>query len=85
MTFKGKLRNAALSLVAIGAFVSPAVIPSSAAAKHCPSYDVRGVIDGQQKCLGRGEYCAKDDNTEYHRYGFKCVSVNGTPRLEPRG
>lgn len=79
-----RVRRALLALGAVGAFVAPAAMPSVASAKHCPSGYVRGSVDGAQKCLRRGEYCSSDDQSDYHRAGYKCVIVNGTYRLEPR-
>ena len=50
-----------------------AAIPTPAIAKSCPSRDVHAVIGGQQKCLAAGEFCAPRYNSQYRRYGFKCV------------
>lgn len=50
-----------------------AAVPTQAIAKSCPSPDVHAVIGGQQKCLAAGEFCAPRYNTQYRRYGFKCV------------
>jgi hypothetical protein len=51
------------------------------AAKSCPSRDVKGSIGGQQKCLGRGEFCAQRYKSQYRRYGFTCKLQNGRYRL----
>jgi hypothetical protein len=71
------LLTAAVIAVLIGA------IPSAAIAKTCSSSYVHGVIGGVQKCLERGEFCAHRYASQYRRYHFKCVSVNGHYRLEP--
>ena len=47
-----------------------------------PPWDTPAVIAGHQKCLGRGEYCSHAEARQYRRYGFKCVRVHGTYRLE---
>jgi hypothetical protein len=46
--------------------------PSAAVAKTCSSSYTRAVIGGSQKCLRRGQYCARARDREYHRYGFHC-------------
>jgi hypothetical protein len=73
-------------LVATAAIGGLAAIPTPALAKSCPSYDVHAVIAGQQKCLGAGEFCARRDNAQYHRYGFNCVLYpSGYYHLKRRG
>ncbi len=57
---------------------------SSAVAKTCSGRYVHGVVGGQQKCLGSGEYCARRFEKTYEHYGFVCDSVRGTYRLEKR-
>jgi hypothetical protein len=46
--------------------------PTSAQAKSCSRSFVHAVIGGQEKCLRRGEFCARARDREYRRYGFRC-------------
>jgi hypothetical protein len=46
----------------------------AAAAKTCSAGFTHGVISGSEKCLRRGEFCAHAADSQYRRYGFKCVS-----------
>jgi hypothetical protein len=84
MRAKAGLRRAALVIGAVGSFVAPAAIPATAEAKHCPPGYVHGSVDNAPKCLHAGEFCSSDDQSDYRRYGFKCVLVNGYHRLEHR-
>lgn len=79
----------------IGAAVAiPAAIPALPAtarpiatiARSCPSFDTHAIIGGEQKCLGRGEFCSYRYRNQYHRYGFNCVLLrpSNTYHLEPR-
>ena len=49
----------------------------------CSAGYVPAVIGGVSKCLRRGEYCAIGEAQQYSQYGYQCVDVNGTYRLEP--
>lgn len=40
--------------------------------KSCSAGYVKGHVDGSAKCLRAGEYCDRDSNDDYHRYGFDC-------------
>jgi hypothetical protein len=71
-------------IAALVAFAFFAAGPAGASAKTCSPGYVRAVIGGEQKCLGRGEYCAVRDKRQYPKYGFACEDVNGTYRLEPK-
>ena len=68
-----KLVAVALAIGFAGA--APAVAPAhpSHVAKTCSAGFVHGVIGGRQKCLRRGEFCAHRYNSQYHRYGYRCV------------
>jgi hypothetical protein len=39
----------------------------------CSSGFKSAVIGGKQKCLRRGQFCAKASDSQYRRYGFRCV------------
>jgi hypothetical protein len=53
--------------------VAPAKSPVASASKSCSSGYTHAVIGGQQKCLRRGEYCAHRYDSQYRKYGYKCV------------
>jgi hypothetical protein len=40
--------------------------------KSCSSRYKRAVIEGKQKCLGSGQFCAKRHERIYRRHGFTC-------------
>jgi hypothetical protein len=48
------------------------VAPSAAMAKTCSSSYKHAVIGGSEKCLRRGQFCARAKDRTYHRYGFHC-------------
>jgi hypothetical protein len=76
-----KRRLVALA-VAVSVFAAaPAVVPvfegspatpSVAMAKTCSSGFKHAVISGSEKCLRRGQFCARAKDSTYHRYGFHC-------------
>ena len=70
-----------ISVLAVAAVLAVLAV-SGAAAKTCSGRYVHGVVGGQQKCLGSGEYCARRFERTYVRYGFVCQRVRGTFRLE---
>jgi hypothetical protein len=77
------MRDLVTAVLASGALIGGFALSATAAlAKRCPSRDTPVVIAGKQKCLGRGEYCSHAEAHQYRRYGFKCVRVRGTYRLE---
>jgi hypothetical protein len=61
-----------LGLAPAAAPVSGPFAPAAAVAKTCSSSYTHAVIGGAQKCLRRGQYCARARDREYHRYGFHC-------------
>jgi hypothetical protein len=68
---------AAVVLVAIPA-VAPAetsasVAPTTPVAKSCSAGFKHAVINGSQKCLRRGEFCARAADRQYRRYGYRCT------------
>lgn len=72
-------------VAALAALAVCVALPSAAAAKTCSAGYTHAVIGGAQKCLRRGEYCAKADRKQYPKYGFICEDVSGRYRLEPKG
>jgi hypothetical protein len=54
---------------------APAAKPGPVAvqAKTCSAGFTHAVINGSQKCLRRGEFCAHRADRQYRRYGFRCV------------
>jgi hypothetical protein len=47
--------------------------PSAIAAKTCSAGFTHAVINHQQKCLRRGEFCAHKYRKQYQHYGYDCV------------
>lgn len=71
-------------LSALAAAAAIALIPATAAAsqqpgvvahvsKQCSAGFMHARIGGAQKCLRRGEYCAKRYKKQYRRYGYRCI------------
>ena len=44
-----------------------------AVAKTCSSGFKHAVINGSEKCLRRGEFCAHAADRQYRRYGYRCT------------
>jgi uncharacterized membrane protein len=57
---------AALALIA----AAPAASPASAPVAHSSCTNAR--IDGQSKCIARGQFCKRSAQRDYRRYGFSC-------------
>lgn len=47
--------------------------PHAVAAKTCSAGWRHAVIGGQQKCLRRGQFCARRYDGQYRRYGYRCL------------
>jgi hypothetical protein len=41
--------------------------------KSCSSSFTHGVIGGVEKCLRAGEFCAHRYDSQYRRYGYRCI------------
>jgi hypothetical protein len=70
--------GAAASLFVAAPAVAPIVhgspvTPSSALAKTCSGSFKHAVINGAEKCLRRGQFCARAADGQYRRYGFRCL------------
>jgi hypothetical protein len=69
---------AALGIAAAAPVVAPAAppaaLPTVQPAKTCSGSFTHGVIQGAEKCLRRGQFCARAADRQYRRYGFRCVS-----------
>jgi hypothetical protein len=66
---------AAASLAAAGPATAPAHVGApviATASKTCSSGFRHAVIGGAQKCLRRGEFCARRYDRQYRRYGYRC-------------
>ena len=48
------------------------VAPATAQAKTC-TRGSHAVISGAEKCLARGQFCARAQDRTYRRYGFRCT------------
>jgi hypothetical protein len=73
------MRSRLASLLAAVALLAPAAVPAVAqsspsayAAKTCSRGFKHAVIHGQEKCLRRGEFCARKYQRDYKRYGYSC-------------
>ena len=72
-------RIAALMAIFVAApAVAPVVrhtplAPATAAAKTCSAGFRHAVIRGSEKCLRRGQFCARAADGQYRRYGFRCT------------
>jgi hypothetical protein len=51
---------------------APAAFPA-AATKSCSSSYTHAVIGGQEKCFRAGEFCAHRYDSQYRRYGYRCI------------
>jgi hypothetical protein len=77
-----KHRLAALAVTVAAFAAAPALAPSGpasalapapAVAKSCSAGFKHAVINGAQKCLRRGEFCAHAADRQYRRYGYRCT------------
>jgi hypothetical protein len=78
-------RLAALAVAAVVVSAAPVfdgspVAPTNAAAKSCRAGYTHAVINGAEKCLHRGEFCARAADRQYRRYGFRCTKRDATGR-----
>jgi hypothetical protein len=80
----GRIRQAfaALATTAALAGAVPAIAaerPAPAiatASKTCSRGFTHAVINGSQKCLRRGEFCAHSADSQYRRYGYHCTKYD---------
>jgi hypothetical protein len=42
-------------------------------ARTCGNGYTHAVIGGAEKCLRRGQFCARRHDRQYERYGFRCI------------
>jgi hypothetical protein len=69
--------TAALGLIGAAPVVAPAAPPAAHAAiasKSCSGSFTHATINGAEKCLRRGQFCARAADGQYRRLGFRCVS-----------
>jgi len=64
---------AASVAAATAAPAQPLVAGPSAVAKTCSSGFRHAVIGGAEKCLRAGEFCAHAFDSQYRRYGYRCI------------
>jgi hypothetical protein len=72
--------TAALGLIGAAPGVAPAapLAPHTAiASKSCSGGFTHATINGADKCLRRGQFCARAADRQYRRLGFHCVSEDG--------
>ena len=60
---------------ATGANASPSATRAvpNAVAKTCSAGYTHAVIGGAEKCLRAGEFCAHAYDSQYRRYGYRCI------------
>jgi hypothetical protein len=66
----------ALGLVGGAPAVAPAAHPAARptiVSKSCSGSFRHAVINGAEKCLRRGQFCARAADRQYRRYGFHCT------------
>jgi hypothetical protein len=76
-----KRRLAALAAAVVAFAAAPAapifdaahVAPADAVAKSCSTGFKHAVINGAEKCLRRGQFCARAADGQYRRYGYRCT------------
>jgi hypothetical protein len=75
------------SIAALGLLgAAPVVAPAAAPAAHqsivskCSSSFKHAVINGSEKCLRRGQFCARGADRTYRRYGFRCTKRDASGR-----
>jgi hypothetical protein len=72
----GSLRRLLAAIVVAvavaGGGLSSGPAPSQAVAKSCSASFKHAVINGAEKCLRRGQFCARAADRQYRRYGFVC-------------
>jgi hypothetical protein len=49
------------------------IAPAAAVAKTCSGGFRHAVINGSEKCLRRGQFCARAADRQYRRYGYRCT------------
>jgi hypothetical protein len=78
MSVRSRIAVLAVALVAGGgaaqvAPAQPTVLPPLLVAKSCSSGYTHAVIGGAEKCLRAGEFCAHRYDSQYRRYGYRCI------------
>ena len=61
------------ALAAAGAHAQSQASTPAALAKTCSSGFRHAVIGGVEKCLRAGEFCAHAYDSQYRRYGYRCI------------
>ena len=79
--------GAAASLFVAAPAIAPVVhgspvTPPAALAKTCSASFTHAVINGAEKCLRRGQFCARASDRQYRRYGFRCTRRDAGGRYQ---
>jgi hypothetical protein len=72
-------RLAFLVATVVACFVAATASPM-AGAKSCSSGFTHAVIGGAQKCLRAGEFCTHAFDSQYRRYGYRCIKYYANVR-----
>jgi hypothetical protein len=72
--------RAALSALAVA--ISLAVAPASAAPPVARSACTQARIEGQSRCIARGQFCRRSARAmrDYRRHGYSCTKRDGHGR-----
>ncbi|HEX6700649.1 MAG TPA: hypothetical protein VF101_07960 [Gaiellaceae bacterium] len=78
MAFRSRVALLGVALLAaLGAAqlapAQPAARAPYAVSKTCSAGYTHAVIGGAEKCLRAGEFCAHRYDSQYRRYGFRCI------------
>jgi uncharacterized protein (DUF697 family) len=64
--------TAAVGLIGVVPVAAPAA-PPSIVAKSCSGRFTHALIQGAEKCIARGQFCARAADRQYRRYGLRCT------------
>jgi hypothetical protein len=66
-------RLAVLAATLLAAFAA-STGATAAEAKTCSAGYTHAVVGGQEKCLRAGEFCTHAYDSQYRRYGYRCIT-----------
>jgi hypothetical protein len=55
------------------AAIAAAIGATAAPAKTCSAGYTHAVVGGAEKCLRVGEFCTHAYDSQYRRYGYRCI------------
>jgi hypothetical protein len=69
-----------LGAAPVGASAAAPAAHQSIVSKSCSSSFKHAVINGSEKCLRRGQFCAHVADRTYRRYGLRCTKRDASGR-----